>query len=401
MKTAIVILDGAADHPIPELDGRTPFEVAYVPHLTLLAQRGRTFLVDAVFDDLPVGSIVAAIGILGLDPHTHYPNGRASFEACASGIQIGPKDLAFRCNFISTENGRIKDFTAGLIEDAKARSMMLAYPPTGGSIELFAGQSYRNTLVYRNAGVPASAFQCSPPHQHRGDRIDDLWIAPLSTAATPIANQLNAFLRSSQGEVRRLSDEFGADADMFWLWDPSDPPHMPSFRSIHGVRGAVVSGLSFLRGIGLSMHMLVADVPGATGYIDSNFRGKVEAATALLDESDVVVVHVNAPDEEAHQRHIKGKVDAIELADSEVVGPMIRYLRNRFPNDFRVAVLPDHYTCLSDGTHIVYPVPCAVYGRGIAPDDAVSFSEQEIATHGSGRLKAWELMPILRDSHRV
>ncbi len=189
-------------------------------------------------------------------------------------------------------------------------------------------------------------------------------------------------------------------ADMFWLWDLSNAPTMPSFRSLYGVRGAVISGLSFLRGIGLAMQMLTGDVPGATGYIDSNLVGKCEAAKALLEEVDVVVIHVNAADEEAHQRNVAGKVRALELADSHVVGPLVQHLSRRFPENYRVAVLPDHYTCLADGNHIVHPVPCAIYGEGISTDTAVTFSEREVASRGSGRINAWELMPMLLERTR-
>ena len=400
MKIAVIILDGAGDHPVPELGGRTPLEAAYIPHISFLAQRGTTFLVDAVFDDLPVGSIVAAIAILGLDPHRYFPNGRASFEAAASGIYVGPQDLAFRCNLISVQDGRIHDFTAGLIDDAKARSLVLAYPQPGGPIELFPGQSYRNTLVYRNAGVAAKSFLCAPPHEHRNQAINEHWIKARTSDATPIVDELNSFLRKSAELIPRLSAEFGTQADMFWLWDPSDAPTMPSFRSVFGVRGAVVSGLSFLRGIGIAMQMLTAEVPGATGYLDSNLRGKVDAGMAFLDDVDVVVIHVNAADEEAHQRHVAGKVKAIELADAHVVGPVVQHLRSRFGDRFQVAVLPDHYTCVADGRHIVHPVPCALYGKGIPTDDAMTFSEREIAARGSGRLKGWELLPMLQERHR-
>ena len=162
MKIVVIILDGAGDRPQHAIGDRTPLEYAYIPNLVLLAQRGRTGLIEAVFDDLPVESIVAALGILGYDPYRHYPNGRASFEALASGIRIGSQDLAFRCNFITVDHGRISDFTAANIDDVKARSLVLSLTYDNPAIELFPSQSYRNILVYRNAGVPASEFTCFP-----------------------------------------------------------------------------------------------------------------------------------------------------------------------------------------------------------------------------------------------
>ena len=396
MKTVVVIVDGAGDHPVVALGDRTPLESAYIPHMAFMAQQGRSYLVDAVFDDLPVGSIVAALAILGYSPHRYFPNGRASFEASASGIRLGPDDLAFRCNLISVQGGRIVDFTAGLIEDAVARSLVLNVTQPNAAVELFPGQSYRNTLVYRRAGVPASAFLCAPPHENRGREIEELWVRARTSDAEPIASELNAFLRDSARQLARLNEEFRTRADMLWLWDPSHAPDMPSFRSVHGARGAVVSGLSFLRGIGMAAQMLCPEVPGATGYIDSNLRGKAQAAMDLLRDVDVVAVHVNAADEEAHQRNVAGKVKAIELTDAEVVGPLVRHLRGAYPDAHRMAVLPDHYTCVADGHHVVHPVPCLVYGTGVVPDAASRFSEREASARGSGRIKGWELLPMLR-----
>lgn len=396
MKVVIVIADGAADHPQAALGGRTPLEHAFIPNMAWLTEHGTTGLVDAVFDDLPVGSIVAALGILGYDPYRHYPNGRASFEALAGGIQLGEDDVAFRCNLISTRDGVIEDFTAGLIDDATARSLVVAIHTGNPRLELFPGQSYRNILVARGARVPARSFQCFPPHQHRGDRIEDLRVRAVDDDAGPLCADLNRFQWGSIDQLRLLREELPSQADMLWLWSPSDAPRLPSFRATWGVRGAVVGGLHFLRGIGIAAKMRSPEVPGATGYLDSNLAGKVQAAIDLLEEVDVVLVHVNAADEEAHQRNLPGKLRALERIDEEVVGPLARHLRRRFPDGHRLAFLPDHYTCVEDGHHIVAPVPVTLFGTGIAPDAAMTYGEREAAARGGlGRLKAWELMPLL------
>lgn len=394
MKVVVVILDGAADHPVEALSGKTPLEAAHLPNLSFLAQRGRTGMVDAVFDDLPVESIVAALGILGYDPYRYFPHGRASFEAAAGGVRLAPSDLAFRCNLISVSDGRISDFTAGLIHDVPARSLILGIPQQNPAIEIFPSQSYRNILVYRQAGARAQDFVTYPPHQHRGSAVEDLWIRGTSEAAQRIADELNQALRRSVEHIRSLNLELKTAADMLWLWSPSDAPQLPPFRTMFGRRGGVVAGLHFLKGIGLCAQMLSADVPGATGYIDSNLPGKTAAAIALLDQVDVVVVHLNAADEEAHQRNLSGKLSALELFDEQVVGPLARHLRRNF-TDYRMAVLPDHYTCVADGHHIVHPVPCLVWGSHVAPDGAMHYAEREVAERGSFQLKAWDLMPML------
>lgn len=395
MKVVIVIIDGAGDRQLAALGGHTPLEHAHLPNMSFLAQRGRTGLVEAVFDDLPVESIVAALGILGYNPYTYFPNGRASFEAAASGIRLGAKDLAFRCNLIAVADGRITDFTAGLIDDLRARNLILGLPRDNSRIEVYPSQSYRNLLVYRDAGVPAAEFVTYPPHQHHGDRIEEMWVRGTTARAKNIADELNGVLRASVAQIRELNLDLGTRADMLWLWSPSDAPALPPFRNLFGRRGAVVAGLHFLRGIGLSAQMLSADVPGATGYIDSNFAGKAEAARRLLEEVDVVCVHLNAADEEAHQRNLQGKLTALEMFDELVVGPLARHLKNTYPDGYRMAVLPDHYTCVEDGHHIVHPVPCLIWGTGIDADKTICYDESESAIRGSFALKAWELMPLL------
>ena len=214
-------------------------------------------------------------------------------------------------------------------------------------------------------------------------------------AAQRVADELNGFQRDSVEQLARLNEAFDTRATMLWLWSPSAAPAMPSFHSLFGLRGAVVGGLHFLRGIGLACQMLTPEVPGATGYLDSNLAGKAAAATALLEEVDVIVIHLNAADEEAHKRSLEGKIAALELFDEVVVGPVIRHLRARYPGGHRVAVLPDHYTCVEDGRHLVEPVPCLVYGTGVAPDASRTFGEREAAARGSFTLRASDLMPRL------
>lgn len=397
MKIVMIIADGAADYPVPELGDKTPLEVAYIPNVAFLAQRGRTGLINNVFEDLPVDSIVAAMGLLGYTPYQYFPNGRASFEAIAGGVYLRPQDIAFRCNLISLEGRRIKDFTAGLIEDTVAHNIVMGSTPSNPRIEIFPNQSYRNILVYRDACVPASSFQCSPPHQHRQELIDDLWIQAKTDdpQAIKIAEELNEFQRESMEQIKNLNNVYGSEADMFWLWSPSDAPRLPSFQSRYGLRGAVIGGLNFLKGIGIAAQMLAPWVPGANGYIDTNWKGKFEEAVRLLQFVDFLLLHLNAPDEEAHQHNVGGKIRAIELIDEHIVGPLARHLREHYPNEHRLAFLPDHYTCVADGKHVVRSVPYFVYGSGIEQDAASHFSEKECEAQCEQPIKAWELLPYL------
>lgn len=397
MKAVIVIGDGVADLPQPSLGGHTPLEHAWAPNLNHLAQRGQTGLVDAVFDDLPVESIVAALGILGYDPYEHFPNGRASFEALASGIRMEPGDVAFRCNLVSTSDGRLRDFTAGLIDDDTARNLIVHVETGNARVGIFPGQSYRNILVYRGVGVEAREFICAPPHQHIGEPIADHPVVGLTPRAKAIAEELNALLTSSIEQLAQLRDQYPSKADMLWLWSPSDTPRLPAFKSRTGHSGAVIGGLKFIAGIGIAAQMHTAQVPNANGYLDSNLPGKAQAAIELLERHDFVLVHVNAADEEAHQHNLAGKIAAIERMDTEVVGPIVRHLRRRFPDGHRFAFLPDHYTCVLDGRHIVRSVPYLLNGTGIEWGPARSYGEAEVAKFAETPTKAWHLLPRLLD----
>ncbi len=397
MKCVVVIGDGVADEPVPALGNRTPLECAFTPNLNFLAQRGQTGLVRCVFDDLPVGSIVAGLAILGYEPHRFFPHGRASFEALASGIRMGPHDLAFRCNLISLQDGTIEDFTANQIRDELAHTLVVGINPENPAIELFPGQSYRNTLIYRNAGqhADASNLVCFPPHEHRGRRIQDLWIRTRDGRSQALCDELNRFQQRSLTQLAELNLEHRSRADMLWLWSPSSAPALPSFRTRYSVGGAVVSGLNFFQGIGLAAQMQIARVPHATGYLDSNLVGKAQAVKDLLESVDVVFVHINAADEEAHRRNVAGKLKAIELIDEVIVGPLARHLRERFPDAFRLAFLPDHYTSVLDGQHKLDPVPYLIYGSGVSPDAVARFDERSVASCADPPLLGWDLLPLL------
>lgn len=397
MKIVVVVLDGMADLPIPELGGLTPVEYAYAPHIHLLARRGLTGLVKTSFAGLPVESAVANMGILGYDPRVHYPSGRASFEALASGIALKENDLVFRCNLVSLDGDlRIRDFTAGLISDADALRVISSISTEGTPFELYAGQSYRNLLVYRNSTVRANEIVTHPPHIHIGEPIHELRVRGRTAQGEKLAEQLNEFLFGTIHQLKELNRILGTKADMCWVWSPSEKPNLPPFQECTGLRGAVVCGIDTIRGIGIAAKMYCEEIPGATGYSDSNLAGKASAAIRDLDYFDFVYIHINAPDEESHQHSVEGKVRVIERIDREVVGPVVHELRERFSDSFRVVILPDHYTLLSNGQHKPYLVPFVVAGSGIAGDTALCFSEREIARKGKTRIESTQLLELLR-----
>jgi len=378
MKYVIIISDGAADFPVHSLGHKTPLEVANIPGMDFIAKNGKTGLMQTSFPELPVGSIVANMGVLGFNPLDLYPNGRASFEALAKGIKLGSKDVAFRCNLISLEGDRIKDFTAGMISEEDALNIVNNFKIKYKNMELYFGQSYRNTLVLRNVNFFAHELQAFEPHEHIGMNIKEIFIRAKEPNAEDGVDMLNSFLMDSIEQIKELNKKFNTKADMFWLWSPSSTPKLPSFKKKFGLNGAVVSGMDFLQGIGIDAGMTAEHIPGTNGYITTNFKGKLEYAKKYLKNHDFVFIHLNAPDEEAHQRTPETKVKAIEKVDEEIIVPILDYLALNYPNDFRIAVLPDHYTLLKDGTHNNIHVPYAVYGKGIEKDKVDRFTEDEI-----------------------
>ena len=399
MKTVILIGDGMADLPVPELGGLTPLEYAYLPHMHLLARRGLTGLVRTCYPGLPVESAVANLGILGYDPRLVYPGGRASFEALARGISLKDGDLALRCNLISIDQQRrITDFTAATISDGDALRIISSLSTDGTPFEIYSGQSYRNLLIVRNCPARARDLVVSPPHQHLGQCVDDLLVRGNTPEAQSLAQELNSFLLGTIDQLRRINRSFRSRADMCWVWSPSERPGLTPFEAQTGLLGAVVCGIDTIRGIGIAAGMFCEQIPGVTGYADSNFQAKCAYAMRYLQDYDLVYIHINSPDEESHQHSVEGKVSTLERIDREVLGPLMAKLNADHRDDYRVAVMPDHFTLVSTGEHKAFPAPFAAFGAGLAADPVGSFSEREIEHTGTVRLDSIGLIGFLKGS---
>lgn len=379
MRWIIVVGDGMGDLPVPALAGRTPLEAARTPGLDRIARSGRVDQLQTIYPNLPIGSIVANLGILGYNPHETYPSGRASFEALGQGVALDDHDLCFRCNLISLAGDRIVDFTASNIDDLTARELLsaLALDFGGLKVELHPGMSYRNLLIVREAGIRAEEVVCYEPHTAVGEKITPLLPQGRTRAARALLAPLRRALLDSVPRLAALNRTHRSRADMLWLWSPSSPPALPSFPVRFGLSGSVVCAMDFLKGIGLAAGLATRHIPGANAYIDTNYQGKLAAACAYLERCEFLFLHVNAPDEEAHKRDALGKVRAIELLDHEIVWPLLEHLEARYPSNYRIAVLPDHYTLVSDGTHSAHPVPIAWAGPGIATNGATRLTERE------------------------
>jgi 2,3-bisphosphoglycerate-independent phosphoglycerate mutase len=389
VKFVILVGDGMADRPLDALGGRTPLQVAHISHMDRLAEAGRCGLARTVPEGMPPGSDVANLSIFGYPPQRYY-SGRAPLEAAAMGIRLEEGEIAFRCNLVTVRDGVMEDYSAGHISSEESRELILAMRPLMPGGRIYAGVSYRNLLVLK-AGARAI---CTPPHDISGRPVrdylprgeDSQLLIQLMEAALPV-------LASHPVNQRRLA-EGKRPANMIWLWGQGAAPAMPSFPEKYGLVGAVISAVDLLKGIGIYAGLEVINVPGATGTIDTDCRGKVEAGLSALQRLDFIYLHVEAPDEAAHEGDLEQKVRAIELFDKMVVGPVLQGL-GRWGDEWRVLMLPDHATPISMRTHSQDPVPFVMAGKGIEPDGVRRFSEEAARKGGFGLVDATELVKMM------
>ena len=369
MKLVVLLGDGMADLPLEALGGRTPLQAAEKPNMDRLAKQGRSGLARTVPEGFAPGSDVANLSVLGYDPAECY-TGRAPLEAAAMNVHLGPDDIAFRCNFVTIEDGLMKDYSAGHISSPEGQELIEALAPLIPGRRLYPGVSYRNLLVLQ-AGANA---ECTPPHDISGQPVeehlprgqDSQLLVSLMEAARPVLE------RHPVNRRRKAAGKRPANA--IWLWGQGPAPDMPSFAEKYGLCGAMISAVDLLKGIGRYAGMEVIDVPGATGNIDTNYQGKVDAALQALQSRDFVYLHIEAPDEAGHEGETDLKVRAIELFDEKVVGPVLQGLE-KSGADWRVLLMPDHATPIAIKTHSSDPVPFTIAGSGIQPDSLDRFDE--------------------------
>ena len=392
MKYVILLGDGMADHPIDSLGGKTPLQAANKPNMDLVASEGRSGLVRTVPNGLPPGSDVANLSVLGYDPQQYY-SGRAPLEAAAMGVHLAKDDIAFRCNFVTVNKGQMEDYSAGHITSNEGRELVKSLKPLMPGERLYPGVGYRNLLVLK-AGAETV---CTPPHDIMDQPIKDyLPRGQDSELLTELMEATRPVLASHPVNEKRIANG-KRPANMIWLWGQGPAPRMPTFQDRFGLRGAMISAVDLLKGIGTYAGMDVIDVPGATGDIDTNYAGKVQAALEALKHQDFVYLHIEAPDEAGHGGDVEQKVKAIELFDKNVVGPVIRGLKAS-GDDWRALLLPDHATPISLRTHTREPVPFAIVGEGIEPDGVNSFDEDEAKRGGYGLLEGAKLIRALMEN---
>jgi 2,3-bisphosphoglycerate-independent phosphoglycerate mutase len=397
MKYAIVIPDGCADDPLETLGGKTPLQAARKPNMDRIAQLGFVGLSNNVPASLTPASDVATLSLFGYDPLVVY-TGRAPLEAAAMGIRLGPNDWAIRCNLVTIENEEMRDFTAGHISNAESQKLIAtAQSEMGGRtevgrLEFHAGVSYRNILVLRRnvAGPFTAETKTQPPH--------DVPDRPISEYLPhgPGADWFRGIMRQSRDifhhhAVNQAREAAGKrPATQIWLWGQGRAPQLRPFAEVYGKRGAIISAVDLVRGVGVLLGWKRIDVPGATGYLDTDYAAKGRAAVTALPDHDLVCVHVEAPDEASHEGKVTEKVKAIEQIDRHILGPLLGALPTQ--GDWRILVSPDHRTPLATRAHGHGPVPFAMAGTGIAAAGQASYDEV-VAIAGPIKLdKGHELM---------
>lgn len=385
MKYLILVGDGMADEPIDELGGLTPLGKARTPNMDQLARSGLTGLAEMVPAAFHPGSDVANLSVFGYDPAVCY-TGRSPLEAASMGVELGPADVAFRLNLVTlmAHGGDLymEDFSAGHITTDEARELITLLQDEVGdeTFQFYPGVSYRHLMVWRGG---REDFALAPPHDLTNQSLRPH--LPRSPEAAPLMQiTTSAQLLFKNHPVNRRREAAGQPpANSIWLWGQGKRPRMQTLQQMYGLSGAVISAVDLIKGIGIYAGLKVVDVPGATGYLDTNYRGKARAALDALRERDLVYVHVEAPDEAAHSGSLADKLEAIERFDDEVVGTILAGLEAL--GDCRVLVLPDHPTPVQRMTHTKDPVPFILYGtRGeFAPRGPVTgYSEANARSTG-------------------
>lgn len=383
MKYVVLVPDGCADEPLAVLDGRTPLEVAAMPNLARLAQSGEVGRAAVIPEGLPPGSDVGNMAILGYDP-VEFHTGRAPIEAAAMGVELGPDEVAFRCNLVTVSaDGTMVDFAAGHITSEQSGPIIAALEAELGGgrdgVRFHAGVEYRHLVVVPQEWANAD---CVPPH--------DLTGRPAVLPQGNAGERLIALMEASKPVVQRVSALNGSKATQIWLWGQGVRPQMQPFEQRFGVTGRLSSAVDLVRGLGVLTGIDVVDVPGATAGFDNDYVAQTDAAIASLRDRDFFLLHVEATDEAGHQGLVDVKIAALESWDREVIGPLVAALETTGP--FRVLLLPDHATPCALMTHTSDPVPYLLFDSEV-PGRGGHYTE--LATRDSVVVPAHELMSRL------
>lgn len=386
MKYIVLLGDGMADYPVPELGGLTPLQAAIKPNMNMLASKGETGMVKTVPPGIPPGSDPANLSVMGYDPKLYY-TGRSPLEAVSMGINLSETDTALRCNLVTLSDGSpyssrvMLDYSADEITTDEAAEIIREVNEqlATSHLRFYPGISYRHCMVWEDGPLKLGL---TPPHDILGKNIAPyLPSDPHGSFLLELMEKSADFLQEHPVNLKRKAKGLNP-ANSIWLWGEGRKPSIPLFRDKYGLQGSVVSAVDLIKGIGLCAGLRSVEVEGATGNIHTNFLGKAQAALQELKAgSDFVYLHVEAPDECGHRYEIENKVKSIELIDSQILGTLLDGLEE-YPA-YSILLLPDHPTPLALRTHTSEPVPFALYRKGNGIGSGVSgYDEFQARTTG-------------------
>lgn len=383
MKYAIVLYDGMADYPVPALGGKTPMMAAEKPVFDALARCGEVGLVKTVADGLKPASDIANLSVLGYDPKVYY-TGRSPLEAVSIGIDMAETDIALRCNLVTLSGEddyatkTMLDYSGGDISTAEAAEIILSVQDHFGSdvFRFYSGVSYRHCLIEHDGTLDLGNL--TAPHDISG-RVIGAYLSTSVNASPLIQMMRESYDLLKNHPVNQAKQAAGKlPANSIWLWGEGKKPSLPSFEKTYGLKGSIISAVDLLKGIGKCAGMNTPEVEGATGYLDTNFAGKAQAAVAEWRKGqDLVYIHIEAPDECGHRNEPENKVRSIELIDEQVLPVLLEYLNTC--DDYKIMILPDHPTPIVTGTHAPDPVPYMIYRKSKAFGSGVDSINEETA----------------------
>ena len=387
-KYIIIVPDGAADEPLEQFGNKTILEAASTPNMDKISSSGRLGLVRTVPEHMEPGSDVAQMSLLGYDPKRYY-TGRAPIEAVAMNIDLSSTDWVFRCNLITIADGKMADHSAGHISTEEGTKLINDLNKQLGTdkIRFYPGVSYRHLLVFNGLDFKVQTF---PPHDYIGTPIEK--ILPRGKGEELLIEMM---ARSQQlftnTDINKVRKDLGENqVSSIWLWGQGVKAKMENFEKRFGLKGATITAVDLARGLSLLIGFELIDVPGATGFVDTNYQGKAAAAIDALNKYDIVLVHIEAPDEAGHSGNAEMKKKAVERIDKFIVGPVYEAMQ-KFPS-WRILVVPDHPTPVRTGAHVADPVPFAMAGTGVAGVLNSPFSEANAARSGLKIENGFELM---------
>lgn len=391
-----------ADYPLEVLDGKTPLQAAHTPNMDWLAAHGVFGLAHVIPDGFPPGSDVGNMSIMGYDPAV-YHTGRSPLEAAGMGVALNPQDIAFRCNLVSLAGAGnetfMADFTAGHISSEHAKEMIndLGRELGGDDIEFFPGVSYRHLMVWRDG---KEKMTTTPPHDITGKKIAAY--LPSGDGAQRLLQLMEASraMLAEHPVNKRRAAQGEPQATSIWLWGQGRAPRLPLLTRRFGIKGGVISAVDIIHGLGVYAGLERIEVPGITGFLDTNYRGKGEYGLRSLQKNDFVFIHVEAIDEAGHMGDVKAKIQALEDFDEKVVGTVLSGMKLR--NDWRVLLMPDHPTSIALKTHVAEPVPFVLYSPMEPRDNgAVGYNEKDAAKTGIVAKEAFRLIEALIEGRQT